>query len=256
MLYKNFAMLFAAVFILTSALCANQAEAQVVEAGLIGYWSFDANTIDGDTIKDVSGNGHDGTINFAVNIVEGKVGDALEFDGESGHYVDTGMMITEGTYESLTMMAWVKPNMPHEAWGSVINGDDGGWDRGYGYRAESWEIQVGQGGEWQPGETADINEWQHTVLIYTPTNVYFYKNNQKSEFGDRTVPTDSANTMIIGDDIPCGPNCSFPGTIDEVMVYSRALTDAEVEQNFNATGFAVDAAGKLALTWGAIKALR
>ena len=91
----------------------------------------------------------------------------MEFDGESGHYVDTGVMITEEHYESLTMMGWAKPSTPHEAWGSVMNCDDGGWDRGFGYRGDTWEIQVGHGGDWQAGAgDVDIDIWQHVVVIY------------------------------------------------------------------------------------------
>jgi hypothetical protein len=251
---KAFTIFFAATIALGFALY-TPVQAQYVQDGMIGYWSFDASTIDGDTIKDLSGNGNDGIINFDVKIVEGKIGDALEFDGVDNHYVDTGMMVTEEQYESLTMMAWAKPYMVDDYYTQIMGCDDGGWDRGYGYWADEWCIQVGHGGDWMPGDIVDIDEWQHTAVIYTPDNVYFYKDNQKSEFGKRTTPTTSANPLIIGGDIPCGP-CFVTGAIDEVMVYDHALTDAEIERNFNAKGFAVDAAGKLALTWGAIKASR
>ena len=46
------------------------------------------------------------------------------------------------------------------------------------------------------------------------------------------------------------------GLIDEVSIYDRTLSADEVEQNFNAEGLAVNAAGKLALTWGGYKALK
>ena len=174
----------------------------------------------------------------------------------SGHYVITELMVTEAQCASLTMMAWARPSKEHEAFGATMGCDDGGWDRGFGYRADVWEMQVGRGGEWQPGPTADINEWQHVVLAYTPTNVIFYKDGERFEFGERTTPTTSNNPFMIGDDIPCGPNCSFPGGIDEVLVYGRELTDAEVQQNFESEGAAVDSTDKLSLTWGAIKALR
>ena len=46
------------------------------------------------------------------------------------------------------------------------------------------------------------------------------------------------------------------GLIDEVSIYDRTLSADEVEQNFKAEGLAVNAAGKLALTWGGIKLSR
>ena len=48
------------------------------------------------------------------------------------------------------------------------------------------------------------------------------------------------------------------GQIDEISIYDRALSADEVQQNNDAAtqasgATAVDSAGKLALTWGAIK---
>jgi len=44
----------------------------------------------------------------------------------------------------------------------------------------------------------------------------------------------------------------FEGDIDDVAIYLRALSAKEVKDNM-AQAAAVDAAGKLAITWGAIK---
>ena len=256
MFSKNLVVFVVVASLLTFVWYTDQAEAQYVKQGMVGYWPFDKDTIDGNTIEDLSGNANHGTINFPVKTVPGQVGDALEFDGENAHYVGTELMITEAHFESLTMMAWAKPAHVHEAYGQLMGGDDGGWDRGFGYRADTWEICVGRGGDWQPGLQADFGEWQHVVVIYTPTNTVFYKNGERHELGDRTTPTTSNNPFLIGDDIPCGPNCAFPGPVDEVLVYGRELTDAEVQQNYAAKGAAVDSAGKLPLAWGAIKAFR
>jgi len=256
MFSKVLSISFAVTMVLALGWYADSAQAQYVQDGMIGYWSFDASTIDGATIRDLSGNGNDATANFDLGIVDGKIGDALGFNFESGQYVDTGMMVTEEQYESLTMMAWAKPYTPHETFGSIMNCDDGGWDRGYGYRADTWEIQVGHGGDWLPGAMVDVNEWQHTVVIYTPTNVIFYKNGERFEFGDRTTPTTSVNTFIIGDDIPCGPNCSLNGAVDEVILYGRELSDDEVMANFTGGPSAVAPTDKLTSAWGRIKASR
>lgn len=250
---RGFTILFMVLVLVV--LPVSQVNAQYVENGLIAYWSFDANTIKGDTVNDVSGNNNNGTANFPIKTVAGKIGDAMEFDGVNDHYVKTELMIGSEVYEKLTMMAWAKPYQEHEAWGSVMNCDDGGWDRGFGYRNDTWEIQVGHGGDWQavPGDVS-INDWQHVVVIYTPDNVVFYKNGERFEFGEAATPTTTTNPLIIGDDIPCGPNCSFPGAIDEVLIYSRDLSDAEVQQNYTATvPSSLEPGNKLTITWGQVK---
>ena len=50
----------------------------------------------------------------------------------------------------------------------------------------------------------------------------------------------------------CADNTNFKGTIDEVRIWSVALTAAEVEQSMEDT-LSVSARGKLATTWGSIK---
>ena len=48
-------------------------------------------------------------------------------------------------------------------------------------------------------------------------------------------------------------NLFINATIDEVRVYKRALSDAEIKQNFGANGLAVEPDGKLATAWGLLK---
>ena len=50
--------------------------------GLVLHLSFDEKTIQGDTVKDMSEEGNDGTINGNAKMVAGKHGEALEFDGK------------------------------------------------------------------------------------------------------------------------------------------------------------------------------
>ena len=46
----------------------------------------------------------------------------------------------------------------------------------------------------------------------------------------------------------------FNGIIDEVRIYNRPLTDAEILQNFESkTGLSVEPAQKLPTVWGALK---
>lgn len=72
--------------------------------GLVLHLSFDENTIDGDTVEDQSGNGNDGTINGDATKVDGKHGEALEFDGVND-FVEIPLVdsITFSTGDSLTV---------------------------------------------------------------------------------------------------------------------------------------------------------
>jgi hypothetical protein len=263
MFNKNFALLVAVTILLTFAwlkwpslqvevAITSEAEAQYVKEGLLGYWPFDVDTIKGETVKDVFGN-NDGTIKGAPKIVEGKVKEALEFNGATD-YVSTNLLVSPKEYKELTMEAWAKPYIIPNDWDSVMNGDDGNWDRGFGLRGKKWEVQVGRAsGDWQPDTEVDLKEWQHLVAVYGVDKVVFYKNGERFDYHDAGTIAASVQPLVIGEDIPCG-NCYFQGAIDEVRVYGRALSENEVLKNFAAKGAAVEySTEKLSLTWGKIK---
>jgi hypothetical protein len=48
----------------------------------------------------------------------------------------------------------------------------------------------------------------------------------------------------------------FMGMIDEVLIYDKALSGEEIQQNFQTTVTAVDSMGKLATRWAEIKVKR
>ena len=63
-----------------AAITSNPANTQAVTDGLISYWSFDKADIEGDMVMDLWGDQH-ADMQGSPKIVEGKVGNALEFDG-------------------------------------------------------------------------------------------------------------------------------------------------------------------------------
>ena len=75
-------------FALAVIVCVSPSKAQIVEDGLISYWSFDQASITGKVAKDMWGK-NDATLNGDIQIVAGKLGDAVQLDGD-GDYVDCG----------------------------------------------------------------------------------------------------------------------------------------------------------------------
>jgi len=92
-------------------------------ADLVAHWKFDETS--GTTAADSSGNGLNGILGGDPQWVAGKLGGALEFDGDD--YVDLGApaVLDFGT-EDFTITAWIK--MTATTRGSIfaIGGDDGG----------------------------------------------------------------------------------------------------------------------------------
>ena len=59
------------------------AQTVVIEDGLIGYWSFDKDTVKGNTIMDIWGN-QDAEMIGKLEIVPGKFGEAVQLGGGAG----------------------------------------------------------------------------------------------------------------------------------------------------------------------------
>ena len=66
----------------------------------------------------------------------------------------------------------------------------------------------------------------------------------------RALETEKASLLYSIDN----ENDPFMGKLDEICLYEKALSEAEVLQNMEAEGLSVNPAGKLSLTWGEIKA--
>ena len=96
---------------------------QYVTDDLIGYWSFDKNTILGNMIKEIIRGGNAGTINGDPEVVAGKLKEALKFDGEEDHVSIRASAINN--LAAGTIEAWVKIDS-NEGGGAIIAKDHGG----------------------------------------------------------------------------------------------------------------------------------
>ena len=71
--------------------------------GLVAYWSFDEGS--GNIAYDASGNGNHGTLINGPKWTQGKIGQALSFDGVDD-YVDTPLL--QNSVTEYTIEAWIK----------------------------------------------------------------------------------------------------------------------------------------------------
>ena len=79
-----------------------------IEDGLIGYWSFDEDTVQGNTVTDIWGN-QDAEMIGKLQIVEGKFGEAVRLEGGAGARVQITDDIKKAELptEEMTVELWV-----------------------------------------------------------------------------------------------------------------------------------------------------
>jgi concanavalin A-like lectin/glucanase superfamily protein len=252
------AVLFSLVLIAVSIFCMDTVEAQVaVIDGLVSFWTFDRADIKGDTVKDLMGL-NDGTMQGDVKVVPGKINDAVEFDG-SRSWVDCGGDDSLNLTEAVTIELWMMPNSAGE--GGPNTGPickaiaNGSWNWQLRYNAPGsfmgFQFNAG-GGKWvSVQENLEEGEWHHITGTYDGSDAVCYLNGEEK---DRlAMPTISGSTdpILIGQD---GWVNVFDGAVDEVRIYDRALSEAEVRQNYlSRSQLSVEPDGKLAVTWGYVK---
>ncbi len=236
--------------------------AQLPLDGVVSYWPFDEGTIAGNTVEDVLGD-NDGELDGNFKKVDGKVGKALEFDGENFVHIPGTATLEFAGAEEMSVAAWVNADSDSPVKGVVAGccgtivaqRDMNGWALRFDGRNAGQEMEFivmpGWQGDGGFGAAAfKKGQWHHIVGIVNKKEMLLYVDGQleKEMTYNGPMATNGSETEIgkAGDG-------GFVGIIDEVMIYSKALSADEVEQIFEAKGLPVQPTGKLTTTWANVK---
>jgi len=207
---------------------AGVAQSQVITEGLLSYWTFDAADISGRTAKDAWGD-RDGTIIGDVRAAPGKIGEAMEFS--PGGRIEFDVSDLPQGDAPRTMAAWVKP----EGGGTrtVVEWGNNRARQRCGILILGSQVVyfVGQNADVRSNGTVANGEWHHVAVAYDGTTMRIYIDGAMDT--EQAVSIDTVlNIGRIGTNVRDGE--LYEGCIDEVCIYDRALSDAEVAQNFAA----------------------
>ena len=255
---RIFIVVFAVTTIAISICCTNALEAQVITDGLVSFWTFDRADVDGDTVKDVFGN-NDGIMEGGDIVDDGKIHAAIELDGAS--FVDCGTDESLNLTDALTIELWMKPASVGEGGINAgpackaVSGGSWAWQLRYnapgGFMGFQFNANPG-GSTWiSVQENLEPEEWYHITGTFDGSDLVCYLDGVETERISASAINSSSDNFFIGQD--GWVNC-FDGLVDEVRVYDRALSEAEIQNNYITTSqLAVEPAEKLAITWGAVK---
>jgi chitinase len=204
-------------------------------SGLVAAYSFNEGT--GTTVGDASGNSNIGTISGATWSTQGHAGNALSFDGTNDLVSIADAASLDVT--RLTLMAWVRPTTL-SGWRTAIlkeRGSDGLAYALYAHdNAPRPSAYVNTGGpdrEVQGTAGLPLNTWSHLSMTYDGTTMRLYVNGV--QVATRAVTGNiltSTQELRIGGNLMWGEY--FAGLIDDVRVYNRALSAAEITADMNA----------------------
>jgi streptogramin lyase len=208
------------------------------DSDAVSVWRFEETS--GTTTADLKGVNPGTLANGVTRIPDGKFGRALSFDGVDD-IVTTTLNIDQSVGTGVTMEAWVYPTSNSSGRHEVISTDNGGFDWSILREGAVWFVFTGNDSS-STGFTVDLNQWQHLAAVFSGTSVRFYKNGVEKVIATLGFESSDAN-IAIGSRAVGGE--SFAGRIDEVAVYNRALSAAEVQSHlafgsFDGSGDACD----------------
>src|SRR5688572_16887742 len=213
------------IYLLASALALFVGPAASAQTtGLVAAYSFDEPS--GLGVVDASGMGNNGQLDGPTRTTSGRYGGALTFNG-AGAVVRVNDSASLDLMRGMTLEAWVYPTAL-SGWRDVIYK---GPDDVYYLEASSGSAPA-VGGKFTSALTgADdlpLNTWSHLAGTYDGSTLRLYVNGalvasqpENSNIGASTGP------LTIGGDDLYGQY--FAGRIDEVRIYNRALSLAEIQ---------------------------
>ena len=233
---------------LAKALEFSQSIQSAIGDELVGSWTFES--VAGGKTPDMSGYNNVGTI-YGASQVDGLklasgvgTGKALSFDGVDD-YVNCGSGVSLNITSVITIEAWIKSNSVSGAKPDIIYSDTGtGFDYGNILRLDNngkvvFFFDTGSDSYNAASDAGVVssNQWTHIVGTFQSGVINIFVN------GKQYTPTVTYNVGYarnfaggqIGRLSASWPTqYSFNGLIDEVRIYSKALTLAEIQKQYAA----------------------
>jgi Concanavalin A-like lectin/glucanases superfamily len=213
----------------------------IPEDGLIAYWSFNDRTS-----LDNSGNGHDG-VKHGTTSTDGIVGPALKFNGETDY-----IQIPHDpafNMQAKTIQFWFKKDnitiddTPYkdDMEGIFWKSFDTGLNRAFSFSIAnqsppfSYYLKVGNDSNSLITAITEHTiipfEWYHAVSIIDSNKISIYLNGELVDsVSNEGIIIHNSAPIIIGKAAVVSPKTRyFEGTIDEIRIYNRVLSDFEIQ---------------------------
>ena len=192
---------------------------------------------------DSSGNGNSGTWNGNTTSAAGKFGNGVTFDGTTDYInMGTPASLSDLPLSDFSTSMWIKPNSPVD-YDRLIDkrGTSGGWTF-YSRSSGNIGLLVSQSSAAQAesGSNGVTNaSWNFVTAVYTQStgSIKLYINASETSYslnttGSGSYTSDSSKNIAVGARND-GILLDYPGSMDDVRVYNRALSPKEVRDLYN-----------------------
>jgi hypothetical protein len=204
---------------------------------LEAHWKLDESS---GSLADATGNGHTGTLRNGATMTTGKINNGISLDGTNDYFDSPDSTAYTGLTQ-VTVTAWVKLDA-NSAQTQIVFKSHGSapwytWQLFALSNEFQFDTNTTGGAALAAGSTIDpaINTWYHLAGVYSNGTMKIYVNG-----ADNTSWTSGAGSGTLLDSngvLSVGGNSgsqSTDGIIDDVRIYTRALTAGEISAIYSA----------------------
>ncbi len=213
------------------ALFSNTSADQLLTLDLEAHWRLDET--EGTVVDDAAANGHIGSLTGGLQGVTGVVKKAYEFDGNDSIKIDSPFAFASGGEYSIS--GWLRTTYSgseQDILAATSSGSHGiilevGTDGRLRFLHRYPYGDTGGASIYSDGSIAD-GQWHHFVAVKTAEAAKLYVDGYyESQAADTTVIPDALN-VVIGKLSVNSNTRMFNGSLDDIRIYTRALTAYEV----------------------------
>jgi hypothetical protein len=195
---------------------------------LVGWWTFDETG--GAVAADSSGQGNNGTIVGNPQWVPGKIGGALQFDGNT--YVNCGRSPSLNIRDQITIAFWFKVQAFTNTWEAFLAKSDAAYrsSRGDG-SGNGTHLGITGGNYFNAPTIITDNQWHHYCGTYDGATAIIYidgKEDARQTYSGQ-IGDSSSYDLYIGENSGAAGR-RLHGLMDDVQIYNNALSPAEILQ--------------------------
>ncbi len=206
----------------------------VPASGLVAWWEFTGNA------DDTSGNNNNLIVNGATLTTDrnGNPNAAYSFNGTNNYLTKSSLSYNFSQGDSYSVSFWIK-KADNASGVAMMSGSSTNNNFIWLLQYDATKIiygtnKQGQTWTWLNGP-AYSTEWEHYVAVYNNQSMQLYKN------GISLGTTSNIYTSVLSAALPfyigsaIGPSAYIKGSIDDVGIWNRVLTPAEVTQIYTGT---------------------
>ncbi|MEI6346150.1 MAG: LamG domain-containing protein [bacterium] len=212
-----------------------------VNTGLVGLWSFDGADMTSTVATDRSGNGYNGTLtNMTLKnvVTPGKIGQALQFQGGSAYILTANDIMSNPT--GLTIAFWMKSATIPASTQRVFS-VEGAYVITLTTAGKLQGIVDGAEAEYAQTSVISDNKWHHVAFTHNGAiaggRIYVDGVASSTFTGSSYSGFYNINSLTrpvaIGGNVSPNPISPFIGSLDDVRLYNRVITNAEITRLYS-----------------------